>query len=248
MQQLKKLYRSTYPGENVVTSLSLSNAEWNPEVEFVPNSVFNTFTTTQAIAIGNGESRSNLPLRHITNHRAGLGGANRLQSYACNAVYREFAPDFLIAVGRDIIKEIAESGYADDKIVYAHGQHLIDYPGKFYLVPQNIPFDAGSLAVYLACFDGHKKVFLLGYDGYDTETSAPINNVYKGTHGYPARTEMQNSAFWRKTLYMVMSTYSDVEFVKVMPTAKWKCPDEFTSLLNFRQISTRDFIFEADVG
>jgi hypothetical protein len=248
MQQLKKLYRSTYPGENVVTSLSLSGAEWNPEVEFIPNSVFNTFTTTQAIAIGNGESRLNLPLVHITNHRAGIGGANRLQSYACNAIYRDFTPDFLIAVGDEIVKEISESGYAADKIVYTNGHNLIEYPGKFYLIPQNIPFDAGALAVYLACFDGHKKVFLLGYDGYDGYNASAVNNIYKNTNGYPAGTEMQSGAFWRKSLHSVMSTYSDVEFIRVMPTEKWTIPEEFTNLLNFRQISTRDFVIESDLG
>lgn len=248
MQQLKKLYRSTYPGENVVTSLSLNNAEWNPEVEFIPNSVFNTFTTTQAIAIGNGESRLNVPLHFIKNHRAGLGGANKLQSYACNAIYRDFAPDFLISIGKEITEEIAESGYTNTNIVYTNSQHLLEYPGKFYLIPQNIPYDSGAIAAYMACFDGHKKVFLLGYDGYETEDAHRVNNVYKNTPGYLASGGIQSSAFWRKSLHTVMTTYSDVEFVKVMPTARWTCPAEFTGLLNFRQISIKDFVHEADVG
>ena len=55
MHQLKQLYRSNYAGESVVTSLTLSSGEWIPEVETVPNSVFNTHSTTQAIAIGNGD-------------------------------------------------------------------------------------------------------------------------------------------------------------------------------------------------
>jgi len=187
MQKLKQLYRSSYPGENVITQLTYENGEWHPTTEMVPNQVFNTFTTTQALVIGNGESRRDFDLTHIANHTGGLLGSNRLQTYGCNALYRDFTPDFLIAVGNGIVKEIAESTYTAENIVYANGQHVIDYPGKFYLIPQNVAFDAGSLAVYLACFDGHKKIFLMGFDGYDE--AGHVNNIYKDTNGYPASTE-----------------------------------------------------------
>jgi hypothetical protein len=246
MQKLKQLYRSSYPGENVITQLTYENGEWNPTTEMVPNQVFNTYTTTQALVIGNGETRLEFDLTHIANHKGGLFGANRLQTYGCNALYRDFTPDFLIAVGNEIVKEIAESGYSNNGIVYANGQHVIDYPGKFYLVPQNIAFDAGSLAVYLACFDGHKKVFLMGFDGYDA--AGNINNVYKNTNGYPASTDDQNETFWNLSLSTVMDTYPDVEFVSIMPTEKWYVHDMFDSKPNFRQINYRDFVLEADIG
>ena len=96
MQQLKQLYRSNYSGEQVVTELRYESGDWNPTVEMVPNSVFTTHTTTQAVAIGNGESRIGFDMNLIATHKAGFGGANRLQSYGCNAIYRDFAPDFLI--------------------------------------------------------------------------------------------------------------------------------------------------------
>lgn len=246
MQKLKQLYRSSYAGENVITQLTYENGEWNPETEMVPNQVFNTYTTTQALAIGNGESRLQFDITHIARHKGGLLGSNRLQTYGCNALYRDFTPDFLVAVGDDIAKEIAESSYPESGIVYANGQHVIDYPGKFYLIPQNVAFDAGSLAVYLACFDGHKKVFLMGFDGYDEVGT--INNVYKGTNGYPVENEIQNETFWNLSLNTVMDTYPDVEFVSVMPTAQWYVHSTFDSKPNFRQIDFRDFVLEADIG
>lgn len=227
MQKLKQYYRSTYPGENVVTTLSLTNQEWAPETEFIPNSVFNTFTTTQALAIGNGESRNGFDLRHIASHKAGFGGANRLQTYGCNNLYKNFTPDFLVAVGSEVVDELAETSYVDSNIVYVNSQHIQSHPGKFYLIPQNVPYDAGSLAVYMACFDGHKKIYMLGYDSHE-------DNVY-GT-------------FWTKSMMIVMSTYSDVEFIRVMPTASWAIPAGFSGLINFRQIGFRDFVLEADIG
>jgi len=246
MQKIKQLYRSSYAGENIITQLTYQNGEWNPETEMVPNQVFNTYTTTQALAIGNGESRLQFNLENIANHKGGLFGTNRLQTYGCNALYRDFTPDFLVAVGDDIVKEIAQSNYVNNNIVYTNGQHILEYPGKFYLVPQNPSFDAGALAVYLACFDGHKKIFLMGFDGYD-ETS-PINNVYKGTNGYPVEDELQNETFWNLSLNTVINTYPDVEFISVMPTAQWYLDSMFDSKPNFRQIDYRDFVSEADIG
>jgi hypothetical protein len=246
MQKLKQLYRSSYVSENVITQLTYQDGEWAPTVESVPNQVFNTHVTTQAIAIGNGESRLQFDLKHIARHKGGILAADKLQSYGCNALYRDFTPDFLVAVGNTIVKEIAESGYCNDHIVYAHGQHLLEYPGKFYLIPQNVSFDSGAIAAYMACFDGHKKVFLLGYDGYDMP--GPVNDVYKDTNGYPASTETHTEDFWNLTLRTVMATYTDVEFVSVMPTEHWYIPDVIQELPNFRQLDFRGFVLEADIN
>ena len=246
MQKLKQLYRASYAGENVITQLTYKNNEWEPTTEHVPNSVFNTFTTGQAIVIGNGESRLQFDLSHIAAHKGGILAANKLQSYGCNALYRDFIPDFLVTVGDEIVEEIAESGFTNDHIVYALGENVIKYPGKFYLVPQNVSYDAGSLAIYLACFDGHKKVFLMGFDGY--HGVGPTNNVYKDTNGYPASSVQQDETFLNLALKSVMTTYPEVEFISVMPTTKWYAADVFNSLTNFRQIDFRDFVLEADIG
>jgi hypothetical protein len=251
MQQLKQLYRSNYAGENIVSQLTLTGGEWNPETEFVPNQVFSTHTTSQAVAIGNGESRASFDLQLIGDHRGGLFAADKLQTYGCNALYRDFAIDFLVATGDDIIDEIANSGYTNDNIVYANADAVLKHPGKFYLIPQNIPYDAGSLAAYLACFDGHKKIFLIGYDGYDNfhhELGGNVNNIYKGSNGYLDHKEEQNGQFLSMSLANVVKTYSDVEFIRVMPESTHWIPSNLEPLLNFRQISYNDFRFEADLG
>lgn len=246
MQTLKQIYRTNYAGENIVTQLNLSGGDWNPNTEYVPNSITNIHTTTQAVAIGNGTSRLGFNLSLISSHKGGLLGVNKLQSYGCNALYRDFTPDFLIANGEKIVTEISNSGYADNNIVYAHADALLSHPGKFYLIPQNVYIDAGALAAYIACFDGHKKVFLLGYDEYDQP--GPTNNVYVNTNGYPTSDEVQNSEFLVKSLINVVQTYNDVEFIRVMPAADWWLHESLQVLPNFRQISFRDFVLEADIG
>ena len=230
MQTIKQIYRSNYSGEDVVTELVYEGGEWNPTTETVPNSVFNAPTTTQAVAIANGATRNEFELKFITLHKGGLFGANKLQSYGCNSLYTEFTPDFLVVVGDENVAEIAATTYPDDNIVYVNGEHLVAHSGKFYLIPQNLSYDAGALAAYMACFDGHKKVFLLGYDSY-TETI-----------------EHPTQAFFIKTLAEVVKTYNNVDFVRVMPTASYSCDPQLSSFPNFRQISYRDFVLEADIG
>jgi hypothetical protein len=230
MQKLKQIYRSTYTGEDVLTTLTYEHGEWTPVTENVPNSVFSTHTTTQAVAIANGPTRKEFNLMHIANHKGGLLGADRLQSYGCNALYKEFTPDFLVVVDKDVITDLADSNYVSDNIVYVHGEYILEYPGKFYLIPQNVAYDAGSLAAYMACFDGHSKVYLLGYDSY-TEIQ-----------------EHPTQAFFIKSLLSVVQTYKDVDFVRVMTTDSYSCSTELSSQPNFRQIDYRAFVLEADIG
>jgi len=247
MQKIKEIYRSNYSGENIVTELTYEKGEWAPVTEHIPNVVFNTHTTSQAIAIGNGQSRLGFDLKFIANHKGGLLAVDKLQSYGCNGLYRDFAPDFLVAVGSAIIEEIANSGYTTDNIVYTNAQYLSKYPGKFYIVPQNPTLDAGALALYLACFDGHTKIYLMGYDG--NQGLEPVNNVYKDTAGYPASTIMENNTlFWSKSLINVMTAYPMVDFVRVAPNANYWMDSELAKLPNLRQIDFRQFVLEADIG
>ncbi len=228
MQKLKQIYRSSYAGESIVSELVLSDNAWEPKTEYIENSVFSTYTTKQAIAIGNGPTRDQLDLRLIENHKGGIRATDKLQSYACNLIVEEgFTPDFLVVTDPVKVKTIAESEYPSDNIVYANAQYIMQYPGKFYLIPQNPAYDAGAMAAYLACFDGHKKLFLLGYDSYSDE---PANS------------------FYIQTLCHVMDTYRGTEFIRVCPTVKTSCSVELEKRVNFRQISLREFVVEADLG
>lgn len=249
MQTVKKLYRRDYLGEDVVRDLIYSGGVWNETREYVPNSVINEQISNRAVVIGNGISRLELDanlFNLLADHRAGLLASNAVQTYGCNALYRDFHPDFLVANGPDVIREIANSGYCDNEIVYSSQNAVLDYPGKFYLTPQNPHWDAGAIAAYLACFDGHTTVYLLGFDS-DCEEDAAFYNVYAGTDNYPAIDAASTEAFYIKSMKLVMDTYSEVDFVRVMPTAAWHMPEQWRYQLNLRQISWREFVVEADL-
>lgn len=241
MQQLKKMYRADYTGEEILLKTTYRNATWEYEYETVPNRITNIQISNRACVIGNGESRRAFNVNtYLKNHRGGAG-ALALQTYGCNALYRDFAPHFLVATGGPIIDEIANSGYCEDHIVYANGNYLLDYPGKFYLIPQDIQYNAGAIATYLACFDGHKMVFLLGFDN-KTNT-----NLYEGTPCYADIGTFQDDTYFIKAMHRVMTAYKDVEFIRVMPIREWAQPPEWQALANFRQINFQDWAYLADL-
>jgi hypothetical protein len=226
MQKIKQLYRSTYEGEHVVTNLVYENSRWTMEKEYVPNAITNIHTTTQALVIGNGPTRKDpsitLQWFHIRDHKGGFGGADKLQTYGCNGLYKEFEPDFLM-IDDDMAAELANDGYPTRKIVYAHGNAILDYPGQFYLIPQDPNWNAGAVAAYMACFDGHKKVYLMGID--------PGDNV-----------------FYERAMLEVFNTYPDVEFVRIALREDADMPLSWQAQLNLRQVDYRGFVVEADIG
>jgi hypothetical protein len=173
-------------------------------------------------------------------------GADTVQTYGCNALYRDFTPDFLIAVGNaNLIKEIAESDYVDNNIVYTNSIHLLEYPNKFYLIPHDPYTDAGTTALYLAAFDGHKKIFMLGFDG---QPDVGYNyNVYAGTVNYdPKRTTILEQK-WINDRKQVFDTYTDVEFIRVTQFNTERIPEQWKYCTNFRQICHTDFVLEASL-
>ena len=252
MQKIKPLSRSTYGGDNVVTELSYVGGEWQPTSEYIPNAVFNNQISNRAVVLGNGPSRLELyphgnMFELLKNHKGGLLAAGRVQTYGCNAIVRDFTPDFVVA-NDEVAHELVNGGYCDKTIIYGTAAMVLKYPGKFYLVPQDPSWDMGARAAYLACFDGHTTVYLLGFDCYDSHASEQHSyNVYVDTAGYPSTNSPNTEAFFIRSMEQVIKTYSNVDFVRVMPTDTYSVPDRWKYFLNLRQINFNNFVREVDL-
>ena len=173
--------------------------------------------------------------------------------YLPNAVFNNQISNKAVVLGNgptrtELTPNLFNSGVCDRTIVYGTAAMVLKYPGKFYLVPQQPAWDMGAIAAYLACFDGHRTVYLLGFDCYDGHSAEHYTyNVYVDTPGYPTADSPNTEAFFVQTLKQVMTTYSQVDFVRVMPTSSYSMPDSWKYLLNLRQISFRDFVLEVDL-
>jgi hypothetical protein len=236
MQTVKKIFRNTFHGEDIYSRATYTNGVWSYDKEHVPNIVNNQRFGQRAVVIGNGLSRQAFDSNILKN--------KKIQTYGCNALYRDFEPNFLVAVGKDIAKEIRIQGYAATHVVYSTPDNILNYPGTFHLIPQNPSWNAGALAAYLACFDGHSTVYLIGHDGIDTPGNP--NNIYRDTQGY---TDYSNTTdkFWALSMGHVFKTYNLVDFVLVNDTGRGYMPVEWSGYTNLRRISFRDFVLECDL-
>ena len=250
MQKIKQMYRSNYVGEEILRELNYTSGAWVKTAEYVPSAVTNRQISNRAVVLGNGPSRTELYpngnlFQLLDNHKGGLLAAGAVQTYGCNAILRDYTPDFAVA-NDEMAQEIIEKGYNYQTIVYGTNAMVLSYPGKFYNVPQAPNWDMGATAAYLACFDGHKTVYLMGFDQHSGHTTCQFN-VYAGTRGYPSVESLTTEAYFEKTLKQVMDLYSDVDFVRVSPTRDYYMPDTWKYQLNLRQIDFRDFTLEVDL-
>lgn len=245
MLKIEKRYRKDYTGEEIITERVYKNQTWTDSKELVQNTVINNQISNRAVVIGNGISRQGFELRHIANHRGGLLGEHTLQSYGCNALYRDFVPDFLVARGKEMVSEIANSEFVNDNIVYADSASLLAHPKKFYLIPYDPYTDAGTTALYLAAFDGHKRIYMLGFD--NNLSNEQNYNIYADTACYRSIQSVIQTKRWLTDRKTVFNTYNDVDFVRVVPNVSYPIPVEWKACVNFRQITTREFVLEADI-
>ena len=118
MQTIKKLFRNTYQGEDIHSLAAYKEGSWDYEKEYVTNIVNNQRFGQRAAIIGNGISRKDFNLSILKN--------KKIQTYGCNALYRDFVPDFLVAVGKDIAKEIRIAGYASKHVVYSTPDNILN--------------------------------------------------------------------------------------------------------------------------
>jgi hypothetical protein len=245
MLKLNKLYRRGYTGEEIIAERYLDSGIWTTVTERVPSNVANNQISNRAAVFGNGQGRTTFDPKLIINHKSGLLGADTLQTYACNAFYRDYTPDFLVVTDRRIANEIVDNGYTDNNIAYTRVDITLEFPKKFYLIPHDIYADAGTTALYLAAFDGHQRIYMLGFVGQDTP--GHNNNIYANTAGYdPVKFNVSDEK-WINNQLTVFNTYNDVDFVHVSETGRATIPEAWKYCTNLRRISYRDMVLEADL-
>lgn len=240
---MEKLYRKNYTGEFCVYERYQKKNVITETREWIPNTIAEFAHTGNALVIGNGRSRLDLDLTVISNHRGGHLGKKKLTTYGCNSLYCDFTPTFLVANSDTICEKIAASKYSTTNVTYTNAEQIIQYPGHFHLIPYNCHWNAGATATWMACFDGMKKIYLLGFD--NQPTLGENSNVYVGAEGYETAASLVNDSSWISTMYDIFTTYDDVDFVWVNPVYM---PEQWKYAANLRQATIRDFIVEADLG
>jgi hypothetical protein len=241
------IYRSDYLGEYITLSVVQEDNKRSEIKEWVENRIDNSNHNKIACVLGNGTSRSGIDTRTFTRHKGGHLGKRKMQVYGCNAIYRETPVDFLVCTNPVLIEDLVQNySYAPKNVVLTNTENIVNWRGRFHLYPFYENLNTGALALKLACFDGHKTVYMLGFDNLPLGDNS--SNIYAGTLGYEPADVKFDPGKWITNTYRVMQSYSDVDFCMVEPkNSLIDIPKIYKQLRNFRTLKWRDFAIEADL-
>lgn len=226
---LTACYRCDYDGEFVVTETRWAGGKKIQSREWIPNPIVNQHISGRAACIASDFDKYNtdqngFDFSRLSRHRGGLLGSKKLQTYGLGPITQEMRLDFAVDTRQEVLDEIKSREYQIDNIVYTTTRMCLVNPGEFYLIPHNPQMALEALPLYLACFDGHKEVFMLGYN---IETSA-------------------SNSVWMDHVAKVIDTYAGVKFYGV--GIRRNMPASWLHQPNFDTMRYREFISFCDVS
>lgn len=161
---------------------------------------------TRSFVLGNGKSRELIDI-------------NALQScgkiYGCNALYREFNPDYLIAIDPKMIYEIQETKYQLSHEVWTNQNINHEYDHGFNYFNPPLGWSSGPSALQLSVTHSPIEIYILGFDfnGIDGK----FNNVYADTNNYNSSKSME--MYWRnweRQTQLVIEQNPNIKFYRVI--------------------------------
>jgi hypothetical protein len=175
-EEITPLEWKPYKGETVVVKTIIRGGKKIQETAFYEDRV-RAIPQGNAYIIGNGPSRKGFDLNLLKTSG---------QIYGCNALYRDFVPDYLFMVDSKMTKGIIEDRVYEKCICYAPSLEVNRYPGKLHLIPNNPHWVSGQQAMWTACVHGHKNIYLIGFD-FREYGKNKLNNIYQDTIFYNER-------------------------------------------------------------
>jgi hypothetical protein len=185
--------------------------------------------SVKAFVLGNGRSRLQLDLHKLKPYG---------KIYGCNALYRDFTPDVLVATDAPMAAEIEKTDYASQYEFWTRNPTPNNYARKIDI---NYGFSSGPIAVSLAARNEHRPIYLLGFDLIGNQ--GKINNVYAGTENY--RKESEKETYWGNWLNqlttIMKNQFPKSKFIRVVDKGGFS-PSEWINLQNYSEQSYEEFL------
>ena len=203
------------------------------EKDLPPKVLKNLKKSDIAFVLGNGTSRKPINVEDLS-----IVG----KTYGCNALYRTFAPDYLVAVDVKMILEINKAGYQ-------HRNEVWTNPNRSYQNIKNLNYfnpskgwSSGPTALWLASQHSYKTIFILGFDYRGLNDGKLLNNIYADTANYKKSTD--SATFfgnWMRQTKSVLKDHPEIKYVRVIQPDNYD-PEELNTFDNYSTIFVEDFI------
>ena len=180
--------------------------------------------------LGNGTSRKSIDLNQLKKHGT---------VYGCNALYREFEPDYLVAVDTKMILEINKSKYQHNHEVWTNPNRAYNAMNGFNFFQPSKGWRSGPTALHLASTHAATQIYILGFDyqGIDDK----INNIYADTPNYKKSHERATyHGNWLKQTCITCQKFSEKRYIRVLGGNAF-IPKEFSKIDNLSHITIEEF-------
>jgi len=187
-----------------------------------------------AFVLGNGTSRAKINVQELVGHGT---------IYGCNALYREFTPDYLIAVDTKMIREITTAGAQETNNVWTNANKYTRELKGINLFNPNLGWSSGPTALNFASHNGAKTVYILGFDyvGIGVKNEL-VNNIYSGTDNYKKVNDRATYyGNWQRQTSMVIKRFPSKRYIRVVETVNSFVPDALIGLDNLEHITVEKF-------
>lgn len=181
--------------------------------------------------LGNGTSRKFIDYTQLKDHGT---------VYGCNALYREFEPDYLVAVDTKMILEINKAGYQHSHQVWTNPNRAYHQMNGFNFFNPSKGWSSGPTALWLASTHSNQDIYILGFDyqGIDNK----LNNVYADTFNYKKSHERATyHGNWLKQTTITCQKFSEKRYIRVVQEIDPFIPTEFSKLQNLTHITVEEF-------
>ena len=190
-------------------------------------------TAKTAFVIGNGVSRKGIDLNLLKPHGT---------VYACNAVYREFNPDYLVAVDPKMVFEIDEAGYQykHNNVWTNNNKRFESLTGLNYF-DQSLSWSSGPTELHISSQHKHSIIYMLGFDYMGLDAGKRYNNVYANTKNYMKEHDRATYYHnWLRQTEDILRKYPQINYCRVI------LPDnlqthKLNSFVNYNTMLVDDF-------
>lgn len=184
-----------------------------------------------AFVLGNGKSRSKLRLTALKQHAT---------VYACNAVYREFSPDYLVAVDTKMVDEIVKSGFHNYNSVWTNANRSVQQIENINFFNTHKGWSSGPTALWFAAQHQHREIYIFGFDFKGI--NGKFNNVYADTFNYKKSSDSETyHGNWLNQTYTTIKENANIKFYRVIDADNY-IPDKLSNLTNLEHIKYSDFV------
>lgn len=207
----------------------------NKSVEFFREEkqpVVNSSKEKIAFVLGNGTSRNSIDITQLKEHG---------KVYGCNALYRTFSPDYLIAVDVKMVLEINKAGYQHHNAVWTNSNRSYQNIRNLNYFSPSKGWSSGPTALWLASQHTYDKIFVLGFDYRGLNEGKTFNNIYADTANYKKSTD--GATFfgnWLRQTASVVKDHSHIQYYRVITPDNY-CPEELNKFNNLNTIFVEDF-------